>query len=125
MLKLYIESLEALTAWFFALHHVNYTHWLPIHIQDMKSLPDDVKDEIERCCVLRSTPSKYSCIPIDQGHEQNNELVKGSGGAIGITTAFRRQMVAGPEQARLLTEFEVSLQKSIYGKIRTVSSRTI
>ena len=59
--------------------------------------------------MLRKTHSKFSCIPIDQGYEQNNELVKGSGGAVGLTenpTAFRRWMVAGPEQARLLTEFE-------------------
>jgi len=35
--------------------------------------------------------------------------VKGSGGAVGLTEnpkAFRRWMIAGPEQARLLTEFE-------------------
>ena len=31
------------------------------------------------------THSKFSSIPIDQGHEQNNELVKGSGGAVGLT----------------------------------------
>ena len=107
--KLYIESLEALTPWFFALDHINYARWVPIHIRDMKSLPDNVKDEFERCWVLRKTSSKFSCIPIDQGHEQNNALVKGSGGAVGLTenpTAFRRWMVAGPEQARLLTEFE-------------------
>jgi len=41
--------------------------------------------------------------------EQNNKLVKGSGGAVGLTEnpkAFKRWMVAGPEQARLLIEFE-------------------
>ncbi len=45
----------------------------------------------------------------DQAHEQNNQMVKGSGGAVGLTenpSAFRRWMVAGPEQARLLNEFE-------------------
>lgn len=48
-------------------------------------------------------------MPIDQAHEQNNELVKGSGGAVGLTEnpfTFQRWMVAGPEQARILTEFE-------------------
>ncbi len=37
-------------------------------------------------------------MPIDQVHERNNELVKGSGGAVGRTenpSAFRRWMVAG------------------------------
>ena len=52
---------------------------------------------------------KFSYIPIDQVHEQNNKNVKGSGGAVGLTEnpyAFRRWMIAGPEQARLLLEFE-------------------
>ena len=51
-------------------------------------------------------------MPIDQAHEQNNELVKGSGGAVGLTenpSAFRKWMIAGPEQARLLKEFEREL----------------
>lgn len=48
-------------------------------------------------------------MPIDQAHEQNNALVKGSGGAVELTenpSAFRKWMLAGPEQARLLREFE-------------------
>ena len=48
-------------------------------------------------------------MPIDQAHEQNNDLVKGSGGAVGLTenpSAFKKWMIAGPEQARLLKEFE-------------------
>ena len=75
----------------------------------MKSLPNALKDELAKCWVLRKTHSKFSFIPIDQGHEQNNEMMKGSGVAVGITenpTAFRRWMVAGPEQARLLAEIE-------------------
>ena len=107
--EVYIESLEALTPWFFALDHTNYARWVPIHLRDMKSLSSDVKDDCLSCWVLRKTHNKFSCIPIDQAHEQNNELVKGSGGAVGLTEnpkAFRRWMVAGPEQARLLTEFE-------------------
>jgi len=66
----------------------------------MKSLLANVRDELARCCVLRKTPSRFSFIPIDQGYEQNNEMIKGSGGAVGVTenlTAFRRWMVAGPE----------------------------
>ena len=48
-------------------------------------------------------------MPIDQVHEQNNELVKGSGGAVGLSEnplAFRKWMVARPEQARLLKELK-------------------
>ena len=42
-------------------------------------------------------------------HEKNNEIVNGSGGAIFLTehpTALKRWMVAGPEHAIILTEFE-------------------
>ena len=45
--------------------------------------------------------NKFSRMPIGQAHEQNNQLVKGDGGAVGLTenlVAFRRWMIAGPEQ---------------------------
>jgi len=100
--NLFVESLEALVPWFFTLDHINYSH-----IHDMKSLPGAMKEDFKKFWVLPKTRNKFSCIPIDQGHEQNSELVKGSGGAVGITenpVAFKRWMVAGPEEARLLLE---------------------
>ena len=45
---------------------------------------------------------------IDQAHEQSNAVVKGDGGAIGLTedsAALRRWMIAGPEISRLVGEF--------------------
>jgi len=51
----------------------------------------------------------FSAMPIDQAHEQNNEIVKSAGGAVDLTenpSAFRKWMVSGPEQAWLLEEFE-------------------
>ena len=54
-------------------------------------------------------------MPIDQAHEQNNKLVKGSGDAVGLTenpSAFRRWIVAGPEQVCLLVEFESQIMDS-------------
>lgn len=95
--------------WFFALDHINYARWIPIHIRDMKSLPLSIKEQFKNCWVVQKTKNRFSCMPIDQAHEQNNKLVKGSGGAVGLTenpSAFRKWMVAGPEQARLLVEFE-------------------
>ena len=53
--------------------------------------------------------NRFSAMSIDQCHEQNNEVVKGSGGAVGLTenpSAFQKWILAGPEQARLLQEFE-------------------
>ena len=107
--NLFVETLEALVPWFFALDHINYARWIPIYIRDMKSLPLSIKEQFDSCWVVQKTSNRFSCMPIDQAHEQNNKLVKGSGGAVGLTenpSAFRRWMVAGPEQARLLVEFE-------------------
>lgn len=107
---LYVESLKALVPWFFALDHYNYARWIPIHIRDMDNLPQSIlKEFMNGLWVVHKTTNHFSAIPIDQAHEQNNKLVKGSGGAVGLTenpSAFRKWMVAGPEQARLLTEFE-------------------
>jgi len=55
-------------------------------------------------------------MPIYQCHEQNNELVKGSGGAVGLTenpSAFQKWMMVGPEQARLLKEFECEFMPEV------------
>ena len=73
-------------------------------------MPPAVKDELQKCWVVAKTEKPFSCIPIDQAHEQNNAIVKGSGGAVGLTespTALKRWMVSGPEFARLLGEFQV------------------
>lgn len=58
---------------------------------------------------MQKTKRVFSAIPIDQAHEQNNACVKGDGGAVGLTedpSALRRWMVAGPEVARVISEFE-------------------
>ena len=91
---LYVEVLENLTPLFFALDHVNYARWLPVHIRDMKCLPSPIKDEFEKQChwVLSKTNNTFSAIPVDQTHEQENAYIKGSGGCIGLTenaAAFR------------------------------------
>ena len=51
----------------------------------------------------------FSAIPFDQAHKQENKIVKGSGGAVGLTentVAFRRWMLSGPDMAMLLKQFE-------------------
>ena len=49
-------------------------------------------------------------MPLDQGHEQNNETVKCAGCVVGLTdnsAALKQWMVADPEQqAGILGEFE-------------------
>ena len=80
----------------------------------MESLPATIYQEFKEHghCVVKKTTNRFSSMPIHQAHEQNNELVKGSGCAVGLTenpSAFRKWMIAGPEQARLLKEFEREL----------------
>ena len=70
--------------WFFALDHYNYARWVPVHLRDMESLPTSIKDqfEVNGTWVARKTQNRFSAMAIDQAHKQNNDLVKGSGGAI-------------------------------------------
>lgn len=83
----YVEVLEELVHLFFALDHVNYARWIPVHLRDMRSLPATIKKEFEQehHWVLSKTNKKFSAIPIDQAHEQENKNVKSVGGAIGLT----------------------------------------
>ena len=58
---------------------------------------------------VHKTKRLFSSIAIDQAHEQNNKVVKGDGGAIRFLQnpkALLRWMVAGPELARVIGEFE-------------------
>ena len=66
--------------------------------------------------VVQTTNMTFSAMAIDQCHEQKNADVKGSGGAIGLmddAAALRRWMVAGPEDSRIVAEYEkCSIQTS-------------
>ena len=107
--NLYIETLENLTGFFFALDHYNYAHWLPIHIRDMKSLPATFFTDFKQHWVVSKTKNRFSSMPLDQSHEQENAKVKGKGGVIGLTenpTALERWLICGPEIAKCLSEFE-------------------
>lgn len=84
---------------------------MPVHIRDMEHLPTSIHNEFHEHghWVVHKTKNRFSAMPIDQAHEQNNAIVKGSGGAVGLTqnpSAFRKWLLAGPEQARLIHEFE-------------------
>jgi len=61
--------------------------------------------------VVHKTSRKFSGIALDQAHEQLNDLIKGDGGAVGLTenpSALLRWVIAGPEIARVIEEFEAS-----------------
>ena len=111
--SLYINSINEMLPWFFALNHGNYARWLPIHLHDMATLHSTnhaVFTEFKDGAFVISKSSRhFSAIPIDHAHEQNNKIVKGDGGAIGLTensAELTRWMVSGPEIARLVQEFQ-------------------
>lgn len=59
--------------------------------------------------VVHKSKREFSALAIDQAHEQNNAVIKGDRGAIGLTEdpgALRRWMVAGPEVSRLVAAYE-------------------
>ena len=54
---------------------------------------------------VKKSQRKFSAIAIDHAHEQNNAMVKGDGGAVGLTenpSPLRRWMVSGPEISRVV-----------------------
>ncbi len=109
-----MDSLTQIVPWMFALDHTHYSRLLPVHIRDMMQLSEKhpaILAELESGkFTVHKTRNKFSAIAsIDQCHEQNNAIIKQSGGAIELTTnasALRRWMVAGPEVSRIVTEFE-------------------
>ena len=113
---MYLDTLTELVPWFLALDHTNYARWIPVHLRDMAELPnrqpDVAKEYNSGKFVVHKTRRVFSSIPIDQAHEQNNALIKGDGGAVGLTnngSALQRWMVAGPEVSRVVEEFHKEL----------------
>lgn len=59
--------------------------------------------------VVHKSRREFSAMAIDQAHEQNNAVIKGDGGAVGLTEdpgALRRWMIAGPELSHLVAAYE-------------------
>ena len=103
---LYIQSLTAIMPWFFALDHTHYSRWLSVHIRDMMSLEQKHPSILEEFragkFVVNKSVHRFSGMAIDQCHELNNAMIKGTGGAVGLTDnpgALRRWMVAGPKSS--------------------------
>ena len=77
----------------FALDHIHYSRWQPVHIRDMLLLAYKHPGVLAEFCagkfVVHKTSNKFSAIAINHCHEQNNGIVKDSGGAIGLTNSSR------------------------------------
>ena len=96
----------------FVLNHTNYARWLPVHIRDMKFLdkeiPSVAADFRKGHFVVQKSYRPFSSTSVDQAHEQNNKIVKGDGGAIGLTESssqLLRWMVGGPEISQIIKRY--------------------
>lgn len=77
---------------------------------------DVAKAFVDGKFTVQKTKHAFSCIAIDHAYEQNNAIIKGEGGAVGLThnpSAFHRWMVSGPEVSRLNTESEETIPQMI------------
>lgn len=106
---MYVELLAKLVPWMFALDQIHYARWLPIHIRDLVNLKErhpSVFAEFEQGKFVQKPQHLFSKIALDHNHEQENEMIKVDGGAIESPAALQCWMVAGPEIARAVNEFE-------------------
>ena len=63
--------------------------------------------------VVHKSSRDFSAMAIDQAHEQANAVIKGDGGAVGVTenpSALRRWMVSGPEVSHLVAQYDAVFQ---------------
>jgi len=109
---LYVFSLSKLASCFFSLDHPHYARWVPVHIRDMVALKNThplLETEFQKGNFTVSKTSRaFSSIAVDHAREQSNKLIKGEGGAVGLTgndQALRRWMIAGPEISRMVQKF--------------------
>ena len=111
--KVYVDCLRQIAPWLFALDHINYARWLPVHISDMinlsKTHPGIYTEFMKGNFAVQKTNKVFSAMAIDQSHEQMNKLLKGDGGVTGLTenpTALQRFLIAGPEICRIINDYE-------------------
>ncbi|KAE8741792.1 hypothetical protein FOCC_FOCC012681 [Frankliniella occidentalis] len=108
----YLSSIKQMLPHFFSWDKINYARWLTVHLKDLLELPHTAPDVhsafTKGFFSLAKTREPFTRMSPDQVHEQNNKLVKGQGGAIGLTEdrqSLMRWMLAGPEVQKLVNEF--------------------
>ena len=83
--KLHVEVLYKLLSWYFIYDHYNYARWLTIHWFDLYKVetkfPDVYSFLSNGNFSFQNSNREFSRMGLDQIHEQNNKIIKGSGGA--------------------------------------------
>ena len=83
---LYQVTLRKLVRWYFALDKFNYARWIAVQLYDFLVLPQYSPELYESFLqgyfTFQKTPTQFSLMGLDQIHEQNNDIIKGTGGAV-------------------------------------------
>ena len=114
-LFLYEKSCDEIADWAFIIDHYNYARWLPVHVRDTMNVrvkhPDPYRPFADGFVTIAKTQNPFSMIGFDQNHEQQNKELKMHGGTLNLSDecVFTEWAVAGPEIARVITEFEVGM----------------
>ena len=111
----YASSIMALMKWIFAFDHVHYSRWMSVHLFDLLTLkrlhPDVYEAMMDGNFSFQKTNTHFNRIAIDQVHEQNNEVIKGAGGATDLLnrtddSALIRWETCGPKVVKIVSVFE-------------------
>ena len=77
---MYIDAKADLEAWFHGPGHTIYDHWIPIYHRDVAELPkkhpEIAKEFTSSNLIVQKTSRKFSVIPKNQFHEQNNSATR-------------------------------------------------
>ena len=83
-----------------------------------KRYPNVYQRFLKGRCSTQKEIRKFSKVSDDHAHEQNNNIVKGTGRAIGIydsPIALAKWMIASPKITRMLENFEESFNDEVKG----------
>lgn len=92
-----------------------------MHIRDIVELstkqPSVHEEFVKRNFTAQKTFHAFSLTALNQANGQNNKVVKGNGGAIGLMQyPLFRWMVGEPQLARLVIEFEECRDESMHSQ---------
>ena len=121
-------TVDTMLSWAFALDHINYARWMSVFICNLKSLYG--KDVYNEFCKGHTSVKKsnraFSSIGEDHAHEQNNKIIKGDGGVIGIfdhDKALLEWAVCGPAVAYMLQNYLTQTKMIVVNSIKTLRKR--
>ena len=112
--QVYIERFISIAKWYFSLDRYNYARWSTVHCFDLMLLQQNCPDIYEQFRL--GNCAEFSRIAFDQVHEQNNKVIKGSGGSTHLLnrtdeSGLIRWETVGSDIARIICEFEASIDE--------------